>query len=107
MKCDTVTLVQVIDKCLDYALDGRLKPEQRAEFLALAKRMRGSLLNLVTAKFEEGTKAVEGANANLTKIINDLGDEERVLSDTATTVKNLAQLAGMLDELLKIAVSFV
>ena len=63
-KVDSVTLTEVIDRCLDYSMDGRFTQTQRTKFLALAKRLRGSLLNLLSARFDEGTEGLAEANAS-------------------------------------------
>lgn len=107
MKCDTATLTQIIDKCFDLSMDGRVKPEQRSEFLALGKRLRGSLLNLLSAQFDDGTKAVEDANTKLTKINSDLANEANTLNNLAFTIANITTLVGTLDKLIGLAKSFV
>jgi hypothetical protein len=108
MKCDTTTLTQIINKCFDLSMDGRVTDEkQRSEFLALGKRLRGSLLNLLSAQFDDGTKAVEDANTSLTKINSDLADEANALNNLASTITNITTLVGTLDKLIGVAGSFV
>lgn len=106
MKCDTPTLVQIIDRCFDLSMDGRLTSSQRSKFLTLGKRLRGSLLNLITARFEEGTKEVEKANDDIKNINQSLKDEANTLNNIASRVKEIASLVGVLDKLIGIAVSF-
>jgi hypothetical protein len=107
MKVDTTRLVKLIDECQDLALDGRLQPPQRAEFLALAKRLRGSLVNLLSATFAAGTQAVLDANAELARINTQLANEANTLANIAQRVSDIARLVGTLDGLLSVAVSFI
>ena len=48
-RLDTVTLTKVINKCFDHSMDGRFSAADRVQFLAEGKRLRGLLLNLLTA----------------------------------------------------------
>jgi len=107
MKVDTTELVKVIDKCQDFALDGRLQPLQRAEFRSLAKRLRGSLVNLLSARFDEGTPAVLTANSELSRVNSQIASQTIALANIAQTVSDISKLVGTLDGLLSIAVSFV
>lgn len=106
-KVDSVTLTAVIDRCLDYSMDGRFTQAQRSEFLTLAKRLRGSLLNLLSARFDEGTQALKEANADLTAINTQLRKEAETLAKTAQTLADLAKLVGALDKLIGVAGSFL
>lgn len=106
-RVDSVTLTEIIDRCLDFSMDGRFTQSQRSKFLALAKRLRGSLLNLLSARFEEGTEALEQANADLTKINTRLKKETETLAKAAQMLADLAKLVSSLDKLLTVAGSFL
>jgi hypothetical protein len=58
VKINNAELAQLTERCFDLSMDGRVLPSDRKEFLALGKRLRGSLLNLLTAQFAAGTQAV-------------------------------------------------
>lgn len=107
MKFDTATLTNVIEKCFDYALDDRVPQAQQKKFLTLGKRLRGSLVNLISAQFDEGTTAVKEANDELKKINTRLKDEAETLNKIADTVKQIGSLVASLDKLLGIAVGFL
>lgn len=107
MKCDTTSLTQIIDKCFDYSGDGRLGDTQRKQFLALGKRLRGSLLNLLSAQFEDNTAAVQNANADLGKINTQLSDDVATLNNVDATLTEISSLVGTLDKLIGVAKSFV
>jgi len=106
-KVDAVTLTEVIDRCLDYSMDLRFTQAQRSKFLALAKRLRGSLLNLLSARFDAGTAALKDANAQLTTINAGLKKSAETLANAAETLSNLTKLVGALDKLIGIAASFL
>jgi hypothetical protein len=106
-KVDAVTLTEVIDRCLDYSMDLRFTQAQRTKFLALAKRLRGSLLNLLSARFDEGTAALTEANSQLTTINTGLKKSAETLAKAAETISNLTKLVGALDKLIGVATSFL
>jgi len=66
-KCDVVRLAQIVDRCFDYAMDARLSQARRTKFLVSGKRLRGSLLNIISARFND-TAALAAANARLDAI---------------------------------------
>lgn len=106
-KVDVVTLTEVIDRCLDYSMDLRFTQAQRSKFLALAKRLRGSLLNLLSARFDDGTASLKNANDQLTTINARLKKSADTLAHAADTLSNLTTLVGALDKLIGIAASFL
>ena len=107
MTVDTVMLTSVINQCFELSLDGQLSEAKRAKFLAHGKRLRGHLINLLSAQFTEGTEAVLEANARLKEVNTDLKDNAAVLENTVNTLSNIAKLVGTLDRLLNVAVAFL
>lgn len=107
IKVDTTTLADIINQCFDRASDGRFSPPQQTAFLADGKRLRGLLLNLLSAQFDDGTQAVIDANNRLTTINTQLSDSAASLANTAQTLNNVASLIGNLDKLLNVAASFL
>jgi hypothetical protein len=106
MKTDNVVLTSVIEDCLRLSMDGRVSPENRSEFLALGKRLRGTLVNLLTAEFENGTAEVTAANAEINAIHNQLVRDVTNLNDTIDRLKKVNQLVTSLDGLIKFALKF-
>jgi hypothetical protein len=88
-------------------MDGRFSQNQRTEFLALGKRLRGSLLNLISAQFDDGTQAVLNANQQLNVVNTQLSDAVTALANFAQVVNNISDLVSDLDQLLKVAASFL
>jgi hypothetical protein len=107
MNVDTTTLTKVITQCFGYSSDGRFTDEQQTAFLVEGKRLRGLLLNLLSAQFNEGTPEVIAANTQLTIVNTSLSDAVATLANAATTLKNVAALVKTLDGLLSIADSFL
>ena len=106
-KVDSITLTEVIDRCLDYSMDGRFSQAQRTKFLAVAKRLRGSLLNLLSARFDEGTAGLKQANDDLTAVNKGLKKEADTLEKAAQTLADLTKLVGALDKLIGVAGQFL
>ena len=106
-KVDAVTLTEVIDRCLDYSMDARFTQAQRTKFLANAKRLRGSLLNLLSARFDEDTAGLEQANDDLAAVNKRLKKEADTLDKAAQTLADLTKLVGALDKLIGAAGLFL
>jgi geranylgeranyl pyrophosphate synthase len=106
-KVDTNTLANVINRCFALATDARVSPASQKQFLAEGKRLRGLLLNLLSAQFDNGTEALKDANGQLAKVDADLADSVAVLQNVAQTVANISSVVGALDKLLGIAAAFI
>lgn len=106
-KVDSITLTAVIDRSLDASLDGRFSTTQRARFRALAKRLRGSLLNLLSARFKKDTAGLQEANDDLQAVNQRLKKDADDLKQTAQTLADLTRLVGSLDKLLGVAGQFL
>jgi hypothetical protein len=107
VKINNAELTQVTERCFDLSMDGRVQTADRKEFLALGKRLRGSLLNLLTAQFAEGTQDVIEANTMIAGLNKSLRSTTQVLNNTAQVIGQLGQLVSILDDLLKIASTFI
>lgn len=107
IKVDTTTLANIINQCFDYSSDGRIRSAEQAAFLADGKRLRGLLLNLLSAQFDDGTQVVLDANNQLAAVNRQLGDAAASLAQSAQTLNTLANLIGNLDKLLNVAASFL
>ena len=107
IKVDTTTLSSIISQCFAYSSDGRLSADQQATLLADGKRLRGLLLNLLSAQFDDGTQAVLAANKQLTTITTELANSATALANTAKTLNDVASLVGNLDKLLNVAATFI
>jgi hypothetical protein len=106
-KVDIQTLALVVERCFDLSMDDRLRPAQRSRFLILAKRLRGSLLNLISARFEEDTQGLLAANEGLEDLSERLRDKAGELAQVSRTLADLGKLVGSLDRLLGAAASFL
>jgi geranylgeranyl pyrophosphate synthase len=107
MSVDTTTLAAIINRCFAFSADGRFSDQQQSSFLADGKRLRGLLLNLLSALFNDGTQAVLDANSKLTEVNAQLDDDAEVLDNATTALTNVSNLVGILDKLLNVAGSFV
>ena len=106
MKTDNATLTRLIEQCFDYSMDGRFSPAQQTDFLALGKRLRGCLVNLLSATFQDGTPQVVAANRAIAASNKALNAAVQTLGKTGQVLKDLEQLIGALDGLLKLAAGF-
>lgn len=106
MKVETVLLTKLIEACLRLSMDSAIASAQRKELLALGKRLRGALMNLLTAEFRKGTPAVEAANKSIRSLNRTLSRKSSELSNIAGTISEIAGLVGVLDDLLTLALKF-
>jgi hypothetical protein len=107
IKVDTTTLADIINQCFAYSSDGRLSSDEQGKFLVDGKRLRGLLLNLLSAQFDNGTQAVLDANDQLTAVNTKLESSATALANTAQTLNDVATLVGNLDNLLNVVASFI
>ena len=107
MTIDTTTLTAVINQCFANSGDGRFTLQDRSTFLAEGKRLRGLLVNLISAQFSDGTQQVVDANSDLSTVNNDLADDATTLANTAARLNDIATLVSNLDALLNIATKFI
>lgn len=106
MKTDNSTLTKLIEQCFDYSMDGRFSAAQQTNFLALGKRLRGCLVNLLSATFNDGTPQVVAANQAIAANNKTLNDAVQTLGNANQVLKDLNQLVGVLDGLLQLAAGF-
>jgi len=106
-KVDTTTLTDIVSQCFDLSMDGRFSDDQQRMFLAEGKRLRGLLLNLLSAQFDEGTPTVIAANNQLQAVNTSLSNAAAVLANAADTLNEVATLVGNLDKLLNLATNFI
>ena len=104
---DTNTLTTLISTLVDLSMDGDVPPDIQKQCLVLAKQLRGSLLNLLSARFNDGTPQVLQANAALVTVNNSVQALSTNLGAAAATIASVTSLVGQLDGLLKFAAAFV
>jgi hypothetical protein len=103
---DTATLTTMISTLVDDSMDGRFSSDQQNQCMVLAKRLRGTLTNLLSARFNDGTQQVNQANAALTAVNTQVQAASSNLNSFAQTVANVTSLVGQLDSLLALAAKF-
>jgi len=107
MTVDTDTLAKIVRQCFENGADDSFTDAQQTAFIADGKRLRGLLMNLLSAQFAAGDATVVAANKQLTAVNTTLADDEAVLENFAATVKAITSLIGSLDKLLNVATEFV
>src|SRR5262245_2285193 len=105
---DAAILADNVTKCFDKVGDLRFSVADRNRFLADGKRLRGQLLNLISAKFNSPPPPeLVAANNDLAALNGKLANNATVRANTAQTLDDIATLIGNLDKLLGIATAFV
>jgi hypothetical protein len=104
---DTATLTTIINQCFAFSMNTQLSVQDRNGFLIEGKRLRGQLLNLLSAQFDAASQQLAAANQSLNRINTSLAQSATALANTAQTLNNIASLVSTLDKLLSIATSFV
>jgi hypothetical protein len=106
-RINSANLTDIIDHCFDLSMDGAFKPDQQAAILTAGKRLRGYLLNLLSARFEAGTQAVEDANKQIEGCDRLLSEGIIGLDQMQRALGELAALGKVLDVALSVATKFV
>jgi len=96
---DTSTLTSIINQCFANSMDQQFSDAVRNNFLLEGKRLRGDLINLLSAQFDEGTPALTAANAVLKTVNDDLSQSATKLGNTAQTLSDIASSEQNLDKL--------
>ncbi len=103
---NTDALAAAIRLCFEKARDNATySEEQCAEFLFQGKRLRGLLVNLISATFTAPTPEVDAVNQALDDLVARLDDNAAALEHYADTIKKIEELVGALDGVLKFAVA--
>ena len=106
-RTDNETLTKIIITCFDLATDGGVPAAFRPDFLILGKRLRGNLINLLSAEFDSATPQFVEVNANIKTVNKALKKTATDLAKFADTIEQVGKLIGTLDGLLKFAVKFI
>jgi type II secretory pathway component PulK len=106
-RLDNQKLTQLIEQCFDLSMSGSVAPEHRREYLAMGKRLRGTLLNLLSVQFNDAAPEYLAANTSLQETSDAVAKVQQGLEDTVKAVSRLGDLASKLDEALKVAEKFV
>ncbi len=104
---DTTTLTTIINQCFSFATDARVSSADQNNFLIEGKRLRGQLLNLLSAQFDNTSPQFAAATNSLNSVNTTLSQSATALANTATTLNAVANLVSNLDKLLAVASSFV
>jgi len=104
---DASTLANIITRCFGYSSDGRFTETQQGAFLAAGKRLRGLLLNLISAQFDNGTASVLAANTQLNVVNTNLSNAADTIAKAVDRLHDIASLVKNLDALIGIATNFV
>lgn len=107
VQIDTKKLHDIIIICFDNAGDDRFSRADQKEFLALGKRLRGTLVNILSAYFDDENKAFIEATKKLNSVNREVKATIKQIGDTAKTLENIGKLVGVLDDLLITATKFI
>ncbi len=103
---DTPTVTKLIMTCFNLSTDGRLGDHQHRDFLVAGKRLRGCLVNLVSAQFNDDTDMVLDGNRQLTRVTQQAAHLKGDPAAAAGVLSEINVVVGVLDELLNLAVAF-
>jgi DNA repair exonuclease SbcCD ATPase subunit len=104
---DTPTLTAIIQSCFDRSTDSAVPEKAQAQFELAARRLRGHLVNLLSARFRARTAELEAANAAIADVNANLEKDLAKLEDVAKTIEKLTDLVAKLDKVLAAAAAFV
>jgi hypothetical protein len=103
---DAPALTAAIQRCFALSMDSSVPAHAQAELMSAAKRLRGYLLNLVSARFAARTPEVRAANLAITAANDALAADMKKVKRVAEAVSKLAALLKKLDAALVAAAGF-
>ena len=103
---DTPTVTKLIMTCFKLSMDGRLGDRQHRDFLVAGKRLRGCLVNLVSAQFNDDTDMVLDGNRQVTRVTQQAAHLKGDPTAAPGVLSEINVVVGVLDELLNLAVAF-
>ncbi|XXF77693.1 hypothetical protein P2318_32280 [Myxococcaceae bacterium GXIMD 01537] len=106
-RLDNQKLTLLVEQCFDLSMSGAVPEAQQREYLAMGKRLRGALLNLLSVQFDEKAPEFAAASKALQETSTALAQAQQSLDDAARALARVGELAGKLDEVLKVAQKFV
>lgn len=99
-RVDTARMAELIARCFDLSMDGRLKQRQRSALLAAGKRLRGDLVTLLAAQFDDATPGVDAANQDLARVNDALQASAADLGKLGQVLQKLTRLVAQIDKLI-------
>ena len=106
-RIDAESLTRNINQCFNLSMDSDVLEEQQTEFLAAGKRLRGYLLNLISARFERRTAELAAANRGIQATNSALEADLTKLKNAQAAIRKLGSLVAALDKALTVASKFV
>jgi hypothetical protein len=103
MVFDTQTLTRIIERSFDLAMSGTLPAETRAEYLAHGKKLREQLMQLLGARFSAEAPEFKKATEAMHETNHALAQAAEDLDQLVKVVARVSELAGHIDQALKIA----
>jgi hypothetical protein len=99
-RVDTTAMADLIARCFDLAMDGRVPQRQRTALLAAGKRLREDLVTLLAAQFDDGTAEVDAANKSLAAVNEALQASAADLGKLGRTLEKIARVVAAIDKLI-------
>ncbi|HEY6911005.1 MAG TPA: hypothetical protein VI356_16630 [Myxococcales bacterium] len=99
-RVDTTVMAELIARCFDLSMDGRVPPPQRSALLAAGKRLRGDLVTLLAAQFDDRTAEVDEANKALAAVNDALQAAAANLATLAQTLQKITRVVAAIDKLI-------
>jgi hypothetical protein len=103
---DAPAVTRLIITCFNLSQDGRLGDRHQRDFLVAGKRLRGCLVNLVSAQFNDEIDMVLDGNRQLTRVSQQAANLKGDVTAAACVLSEINVVIGVLDELLNLAAAF-
>jgi hypothetical protein len=103
MRLDSAGLAEMITNCFDRAMDGSLPPEEQVKWQVEGKRLRGVLVNVLTAQFVERTGEIQATNDRIRAINAELKGALGSMQKRKEQLEAVNAVVRTVDSLLKFA----
>lgn len=104
---DTAALANLIGALLDLSTTSGIPTKTQDEAAVTARRLRGNLVSILSARFDEGTAALLRVNKRIADLNKGLAQDKVTLGSYAKLVQKASKLVSGLDKLMARAAKFL
>lgn len=104
---DSAALASLIGALLDLSTTSGIPTATKDEAAVAARRLRGNLVAILSARFDEGTASLLRVNKRIADLNKGLAQDKVTLDSYAKLVQKASKLVSGLDKLMAQAVKFL
>lgn len=104
---DSSKLAELVTLCFDLSQKPGVKKEEAEKLILLGKRLRGVLMNILTARFQANDQGFAKATQSLNETTQVMKDALADIEEVSEAIKRTTETLKVVDKLLGIAIAFL